>query len=94
MRVTYSDTTAVELLLVHSGNGSLSLLRGTVGLHSKLLSDRTFSRMKTITHNKTETSGSASLTVLHNDALQVGGDMFRQTLNGKIETQRTSVTVP
>lgn len=42
--------------------------------------------MKTITHNKTETSGSASLTVLHNDALQVDGDMFRQTLNVKIET--------
>lgn len=40
MRVTYSDTTAVKLLLVHSGNGSLSLLRGTVGLHSKLRSDR------------------------------------------------------
>lgn len=42
--------------------------------------------METITHNKTETSGSASLTVLHNDALQVDGDMFRQTLNVKIET--------
>lgn len=75
MRVTYSDTTAVELLLVHSGNGSLSLLRGAVGLDNNSRSE-TSQRMKTITHNKTETSGTASLTVLHNDALQVDGDIF------------------
>lgn len=62
-----SDTTAVKLLLVHSGNGSLSLLRGTVG-------------------NKTETSGSASLTVLHNDAVgdgTVGGkDLEKGVIGG------------
>jgi hypothetical protein len=62
--MAYSDTSSVELLLVHLLDGSISLGLLTVGLLSVIVTTEADS-----THDETETPGSASLLVLHDDTL-------------------------
>jgi hypothetical protein len=62
--VTYSDTSSVELLLVHLLDGGISLGLLTVGLWSVVATTEAV-----CTHDETETPGSASLLVLHDDTL-------------------------
>jgi hypothetical protein len=62
--VAYSDTSSVELLLVHLLDGGISLGLLSVGLPSVYAATETDG-----THDETETPGSASLLVLHDDTL-------------------------
>jgi hypothetical protein len=62
--VAYSDTSSVELLLVHLLDGGISLGLLSVGLPSVNATIEANG-----THDETETPGSASLLVLHDDTL-------------------------
>jgi hypothetical protein len=62
--MAYSDTSTVELLLVHLLDGGISLGLLTVGLLSGKATTEADG-----THDETETPGSASLLVLHDDTL-------------------------
>lgn len=64
-RGTYADTTTVELLLVHAADGSIGLGLAGEGLQI----NEPVEALGKETNDETEAPGSASLTVLHDDAL-------------------------